>query len=594
MKRVLTVLCFVFIWASGYSEVNAEPASNAPPLSFPNKFGVTGLYTLIGTDTFGDRTLSIGLSTDFSEFELPEDPRTPRLKEIGLHAGFSLNDKFEIGAEFPYRVLKISRESDIEGFKNSGMGDILATAKYRLLDEQDSLPALGMFSMLSFPTGDAEKGLGSGTTDFTIGGALTKHLGLVNLYGNIGFLLSGWNEGDPNPLFDNYQNSLLYGFGIEFPMMSDKIRIFSELTFVHEFGDDEDDQIMTFQGLEADDETTDDETTDDETTDDETTDDETTDDETTDDETTDDEIADDELEGAEEDQIIIPEFVAVTEDVVDDAGQIGIGVNIALAEGLFLTGGAAFKILGEELVPDAPKWRAFVNLSCVFGRRKAAKPAEVKPLATEVSNRCPEITGISVSDSTVSGGEHVRIAVTASDPDNDQPLYFWVASRGSLTGRESNVVWTAPECSGTDKTVKTYDLTVEVSDGECAVDRLIQLSVDCSLGQKSDGVILFPSGSTKLDNIAKAQLDNIAMLLKQFPDQNIIIIGHTDSAGKEELNQRIGLKRAESAKQYLVKRHGIDSNRITTTSYGSKQPIDTNDTKAGRARNRRVEIYRNF
>ncbi len=523
MKRILIIVGVVCIGLGGYSRTYAEPASNPASLSLPNKFGVTGLYTLIGTDTLGDKTLSIGLSTDFSEFSLPEDPRKPRLKELSLHAGFSLHDKIEIGGLFPYRMVKTSDESDIEGFKESGIGDILATAKYRLINEQGMLPAIGIFSMISFPTGDEEKGLGSGSTDVTVGGMLTKHFGPVNLYGNLGFLWSGWEEGDPNLVLENYQDSLLYGFGLEFPTTNNKIRLFSEFTFVHEFGDDE--------------------------------------------------------------------------DVVDDVGQMSIGGNTRLTDELFLSGGAAYQILGEEPVPDAPLWRGFVNLSYIFGRRKAAKPAEVEPLATEVSNRCPEITAISLSDSVIRGGENVRIAVTASDPDNDQLFYFWVAYRGKLEGRGSQIVWTAPECDEIDPTTKTYDLKVEVSDGECTVDRVIQLSVDCGPeipSQAPDGTIFFPSGSTKLDNIAKAQLDTIATLLKQFPDQTIILEGHTDATGKEEINKQIGLKRAESAKQYLVKRHGIDPNCIVITSYGSTRPVATNDTREGRAKNRRVEIYRRF
>jgi outer membrane protein OmpA-like peptidoglycan-associated protein len=225
----------------------------------------------------------------------------------------------------------------------------------------------------------------------------------------------------------------------------------------------------------------------------------------------------------------------------------------------------------------------------------------------DILNHCPEITDMSLSDSVVRGGEQVEITVTTKDPDNDKLIYFWIASRGTLSGQETQVIWTLPGCSEVDTTTGTHDLAVEVSDGECTVKRLIKVLVDCTSArpiqvlaaqppapQIPDSTILFPQGSAKLDNIAKARLDTIAALLKQFPNQSIFVEGHTDATGNEKINKQVGLKRAESAKRYLVTRHGIDPNRISITSYGSIRPVDTNASETGRAKNRRVEIYQRF
>jgi outer membrane protein OmpA-like peptidoglycan-associated protein len=113
-------------------------------------------------------------------------------------------------------------------------------------------------------------------------------------------------------------------------------------------------------------------------------------------------------------------------------------------------------------------------------------------------------------------------------------------------------------------------------------------------GAASENTILFASGSTSLDNIAKAKLDALATLLKQSPETTIILEGHTDATGNENVNKQVGLKRAESVKRYLVQRHGLDANRIVTTSYGSQRPAASNDTSEGRAQNRRVEIYQEY
>jgi len=69
----------------------------------------------------------------------------------------------------------------------------------------------------------------------------------------------------------------------------------------------------------------------------------------------------------------------------------------------------------------------------------------------------------------------------------------------------------------------------------------------------------------------------------------LAVVGHTDSTGNENLNMRLSLRRAKSVKSYLVKQ-GVDAGRITTMGKGSANPIADNETKAGRALNRRVEI----
>lgn len=66
-------------------------------------------------------------------------------------------------------------------------------------------------------------------------------------------------------------------------------------------------------------------------------------------------------------------------------------------------------------------------------------------------------------------------------------------------------------------------------------------------------------------------------------------MGHTDSVGPEEYNQRLSVRRAESVKAHLVGQ-GIEANRIYTEGKGESQPVADNSTKEGRAKNRRVEI----
>ena len=106
----------------------------------------------------------------------------------------------------------------------------------------------------------------------------------------------------------------------------------------------------------------------------------------------------------------------------------------------------------------------------------------------------------------------------------------------------------------------------------------------------SEETVQFPSSGERLSNIAKAKLDEVALRLKQTPAATALIIGHADNQGTDATNQALGLRRAEAAKSFLVKRHQIDSTRITVESRGSSEPIAANDTEAGREQNRRVVI----
>lgn len=84
-------------------------------------------------------------------------------------------------------------------------------------------------------------------------------------------------------------------------------------------------------------------------------------------------------------------------------------------------------------------------------------------------------------------------------------------------------------------------------------------------------------------------LDSVAAVLAEYKQTNVQISGHTDSTGSSQYNQLLSERRAQSVKEYLAQR-GVAYNRLQSVGYGSRYPIASNATAAGRAQNRRVEI----
>lgn len=104
-----------------------------------------------------------------------------------------------------------------------------------------------------------------------------------------------------------------------------------------------------------------------------------------------------------------------------------------------------------------------------------------------------------------------------------------------------------------------------------------------------ENIVNFAFDSSNLTSAAKTNLDKLAKVLKNNPDTNINIYGHTDSKGSDSYNLALSERRANAVKSYLSSK-GISSSRMIATGMGESNPVATNDTESGRAQNRRVEF----
>jgi outer membrane protein OmpA-like peptidoglycan-associated protein len=122
---------------------------------------------------------------------------------------------------------------------------------------------------------------------------------------------------------------------------------------------------------------------------------------------------------------------------------------------------------------------------------------------------------------------------------------------------------------------------------EAAISRKLVYSVTLSEDQGN-----FKLGKTDLPEEAKMRLDEVVEQLKGDTKNNVFIEieGHTDNIGSPQGNYQLGLERAEAVKRYLYMQHQIPLHKISVISYGEEKPVAPNNTKVGRAQNRRVVV----
>ncbi len=114
-----------------------------------------------------------------------------------------------------------------------------------------------------------------------------------------------------------------------------------------------------------------------------------------------------------------------------------------------------------------------------------------------------------------------------------------------------------------------------------------QEGIQVILDENSD--VRFDYDKSDLTSTAKVNLDKLVGIFNEYPDTDILVVGHTDSKGSDTYNQALSERRANSVVSYL-KTKGVNSSRLSSAGQGETAPRADNETEAGRAQNRRVEF----
>ena len=101
--------------------------------------------------------------------------------------------------------------------------------------------------------------------------------------------------------------------------------------------------------------------------------------------------------------------------------------------------------------------------------------------------------------------------------------------------------------------------------------------------------VLFDVGSSALSEHGRQKMMEVAEILKEYPDSDVVIQGYTSSEGDDQMNYDLSVRRAQVVKNQLVA-NGVNPSRLYAQGMGESHPVASNETEAGRVQNRRVEI----
>ncbi|NAS12462.1 OmpA family protein [Poritiphilus flavus] len=204
-------------------------------------------------------------------------------------------------------------------------------------------------------------------------------------------------------------------------------------------------------------------------------------------------------------------------------------------------------------------------------------------------NGCPDSDGDGIADKDDACPNEAGLAALAGCPDADGD---GVADKDDQCPNEAGPAenngcpWPDRDGDGVlDKDDQCPDVAGTVANAGCPE---VTEEVQKQLNDYAR-TILFDTGKSSIKAESTGVMVDIIQILNEYPNAKFTVEGHTDSVGSAKLNQRLSEERANAVRDFLIN-EGIGSDRLNAIGYGEDKPIATNNTRAGRTQNRRVEI----
>ena len=242
--------------------------------------------------------------------------------------------------------------------------------------------------------------------------------------------------------------------------------------------------------------------------------------------------------------------------------------------------------VGDQVDESQHNVEATLGLGWILGGKKTEHVEETHAEPPPANQ--PPTVSCAAERSEILPGEGVSLHATASDPEGDRLTYAWSATSGKVTGTDASATLdfsgVTPPATAT-VTVRVSDDHGNTASSNCSVNLIAPArqaeAVSCIAGG-------FPNNLSRLTNVDKACLDDVAQRLGSDPRARVIVIGHCDS---HERPSAVAQRRADAVKDYLAKERGIEGSRIETRSAAATKPLDTGTDATAQARNRRVEVW---
>jgi outer membrane protein OmpA-like peptidoglycan-associated protein len=174
----------------------------------------------------------------------------------------------------------------------------------------------------------------------------------------------------------------------------------------------------------------------------------------------------------------------------------------------------------------------------------------------------------------------------ANDPDGGRVTINWSTTGGRVSGSGDTATFDASNVRAGSYTVTATAVDDRQGRASCTMTVKVSELLRITQGEKCG---YFTHGNVRVDNCAKAILDDLAIRMTNQPELRANIIGYIDATPWETSRKALGERRAQAVASYLEEK-GVAASRLTITDGGANNPIGDNKTSAGQRLNRRVEI----